>query len=421
MKQGTLKSNFIWNTVGNMALYACQWLMSVLVVNLSAPSTLAANSGLLALAMTASNMYVSMAGYGMRSYQVSDIHHRFCPQSYIRSRLYTCAAALVLCAVFCLANGYTALQLATVMLFLLYRLTESLSDVFHGIAQQAERMDVIGKGCLLRSVGSFAAFLAVLALTQNITVTVAAMAAVAYAVLLGYEIPRCRRLMPACEQAGEGVRKLLLACTPLALYMVFNTIIASAPKLFLQSIMGEETLGIYNPVTSPVLILQTAATYIFVPLITLFTHAYEEKNRKKFCSVTAVVGALMLAMLPAGWLVCRYLGQWGLELLFPATGYSAYAYLLSPMVVSAVLTSLVMFFNMLLTVMRCIKGLTAAAVCGLAAALACSAPMITRWQMQGATYALNAALAAQLAVQLAVFAAVCVKHFKRPKAEDAEK
>ena len=71
--------------------------------------------------------------------------------------------------------------------------------------------------------------------------------------------------------------------------------------------------------------------------------------------------AVVLALLPAGLLVAHFLGEWGLE-TFVGSGMGAYQYLLAPMVVSAVLTALVLFYSMVLTVMRCMKALIAANV-----------------------------------------------------------
>ena len=61
---------------------------------------------------------------------------------------------------------------------------------------------------------------------------------------------------------------------------------------------------------------------------------------------------------------------------------------------SAVLTALVLFYSMVLTVMRCMKALIAANVCGIAVSGAgpCRRRLSARWALQGTTYAAIAAL-----------------------------
>ena len=128
----------------------------------------------------------------------------------------------------------------------------------------------------------------------------------------------------------------------------------------------------------------------------------------------------MLALLPAGLLAAHFLGAWGLD-TFVGSGMSAYQHLLAPMVVSAVLTALVLFYSMVLTVMRCMKALIAANVCGIVAAWAVSAPFIQRWALQGTTYAAIAALAVQLVFLAGAALVLARRHFSReglPRPED---
>lgn len=172
--------------------------------------------------------------------------------------------------------------------------------------------------------------------------------------------------------------------------------------------------------TQPVLLLQTGATYLFIPFINVFTDSYAAKDKKGFWKAVLGVQAVVLALLPAGLLVAHFLGEWGLE-TFVGSGMGVYQYLLAPMVVSAVLTALVLFYSMVLTVMRCMKALIAANVCGIVAAYAVSEPFIQRWELQGTTYAAIAALAMQL-VFLAVSALVLARRYFStqglPKPED---
>lgn len=413
MKHGTLKSNFIWNTIGSLVLYGCQWAVSILVVNLSSGAA-SSNVGLLQLAITVTNTFVSVASYGMRSFQVSDMQQKYATAEYVRSRIITCVAAFGACGVFCAVLSYSAVQTLTILLYLTYRLTESISDVFHGAAQKHDRMDIIGKSYILRAVAGTAAFVITLKITNNIPLTVALMCLAAYTVLFVYEIPACRAFYDGVRRVQHGmVQRLLLECLPLAVYTFLNTAIASTPKLFLEKIAGEEMLGIFNTVTSPVLLLQTAATYLFVPLITHFAYAYANGDKKKFHKMLWLVLGMLLAMLPAGLLVVRYLGVWGLNLLYPAKGMDAYLYLLYPMVLASVLTACVLFFSMILTIMRAMRWLIAANVAGIVVAVACSTPLIAAWEMQGTNYAMILSLFTQAVL---LFIAILVRggsHFKK--------
>ena len=267
---------------------------------------------------------------------------------------------------------------------------------------------------------TLAVFVGVLAATHQLLLTLVLMLGVNIAMFCTYTLRVSRGLYHPQPVEKSAVRALLFECAPLAVYTALSTTAASLPKIVLQQQWGNSAIGIYGPVTQPVLLLQTGATYLFIPFINVFTDSYAAKDKKGFWKAVLGVQAVVLALLPAGLLVAHFLGEWGLE-TFVGSGMGAYQYLLAPMVVSAVLTALVLFYSMVLTVMRCMKALIAANVCGIVAAYAVSEPFIQRWELQGTTYAAIAALAMQL-VFLAVSALVLARRYFStqglPKPED---
>ena len=107
----------------------------------------------------------------------------------------------------------------------------------------------------------------------------------------------------------------------------------------------------------------------------MFADSYARRDKKGFFKAVFAVQGIVLALLPLGLAVAHFLGRWGLA-TFVSPGLADYQYLLGPMVVSAILTALVLFYSMVLTVMRCMKGLIVANVCAIAvSALAVHRPV----------------------------------------------
>ena len=75
---------------------------------------------------TYTNIFLTIAQYGMYSFQVSDVHDKYPQYCYVRSRAYTIALATAVCCVtltFCAAAlGYTALQCGCIFLYHAYRI-----------------------------------------------------------------------------------------------------------------------------------------------------------------------------------------------------------------------------------------------------------------------------------------------------------
>ena len=418
-----LRRNFLWNTFGQIIYMVCHFLFGILILSLAG----AEQSGIFTTAISATGIFLSIASYGMYNFQVSDAHEKYTQSCYIRSRAYTVALASAVCMVFTLAgalraeNAYSALQCACILLYHAYRMVESVTDVYNAISQKAGRLDLVGKTYALRGLVTLAVFVGVLAATHQLLLTLVLMLGVNIAMFCTYTLRVSRGLYHPQPVEKSAVRALLFECAPLAVYTALSTTAASLPKIVLQQQWGNSAIGIYGPVTQPVLLLQTGATYLFIPFINVFTDSYAAKDKKGFWKAVLGVQAVVLALLPAGLLVAHFLGEWGLE-TFVGSGMGAYQYLLAPMVVSAVLTALVLFYSMVLTVMRCMKGLIVANVCAIAVSALASGPCIARWELQGTTYA---AVLAQL-VQLVMLGGVALRMTRRhfassgplPKPED---
>ena len=310
----TLRRNFLWNTFGQLTYMLCQFLCGILVVRLAGEQV----SGVYNTALTATGIFLSIASYGMYSFQVSDIRGKYGASTYIRSRVWTCALAVALCIGFVAVsaltgeNPYSAQQSVCVLLFLGYRMVESLTDIYNAIDQRSGRLDIVGKTYAVRGAVTLASFTLTLWLTQDIVLTLALMLGASLVVFFVYSLPQARAFYAPEQPQNARVAALLWECLPLAVYSFLNTTTASIPKLALSSRMGETALGIYGPVTQPVVLLQVGATYLFNPFITVFADSYARRDKKGFFKAVFAVQGIVLALLPLGLAAgaCGLVGNW---------------------------------------------------------------------------------------------------------------
>ena len=403
-----LRKGVLWNTGGNMVYMACQFIFSMLVVRLAGET----GSGLFNLAQSYANISLTIASYGMYSFQVSDARNKYSTSCYIKSRFATVSIATGVCA--CLIAfgglflGYGLMQ--CVWLFHAYRMIESATDVFNAAAQRQMDLILVGKTYALRGVVSLVSFGVILTATHSVPLTLAVMFFSNLVVFLRYTLVKSAHHYEKQPVALQQVKALLIECFPLAIYSALSTTTASLPKILMEQVLGTQALGIYSPVTTPVLLLQVGATYLFTPFITIFSNSYAERNRRSFWRAVGMVQAILLALLPVGLFISEFLGTWGLR-VFVGAGMEAYQFLLSPMVVSAVLTATVLFYSMILTIMRCMRGLIAANLLGIAVCAALCVPCMKLWDMQGATYAGILALLVQAGALGTVILVRSRRHF----------
>ena len=96
MQEHKLVKNSIWNSIGILVYFACQWIMTIIVVRLTGDFV---SSGNLALAMNITNFFATFALYNIRFFQVSDVTGEYKDSEYIMARVVTCVASIFLCAI----------------------------------------------------------------------------------------------------------------------------------------------------------------------------------------------------------------------------------------------------------------------------------------------------------------------------------
>lgn len=403
-----LRKNLLFNTAGSLLFYLCQAALNLLVTALAG---VAAN-GMLATAMTIANVCLSVASFGMRTFQVSDLEGKYADRTYLLSRYVTLTAAGAGCLVFAFVNSYSAEQRWVIALYTAYRLIESWSDVWHGYLQKAERLDVVGISFGVRGLVTAGTVTLGLVLTGNLVITLAALFVLNAVYVLAVDLPLAQKHADFATRGGGSVWALLAECAPLAVYAALNTAIPSVPRYFCERVLGAVKMSYFNNVFLPVLILQVAVIYLFVPFITTFARLWNQKDKAGFFRGLVLLAAALAAMWAAGAAGVALLGRWGLSILYPTSPEILdYAPLLQPLVLATVCTVASTVLCHLLTIARDMRGLILGNLAGLAAAAAVSVPLLRAFDVWGAAFATIAGIGVQALCLLAFLLAKCRRQF----------
>ena len=400
----SMKRNMLWNSAGSFTNLLAQWLITVLVVRIASGYDAA---GLYSLAVSVYGIFAPVAQYRMYTYQISDTHHENTVGEYFTLRVITNGIALVACF------GYALLTcplsaVPAIMLYGLFKSAALLIDVFHACDQWHYRMDYIGISLAMQGVSSLAIFALAFSLTQNLEITLALMSLALLVIGLVYDMPRSNGF----EKLRLGItwrktRYLLLKCLPIVIGALAMAAAVSAPRQYLFDAMGEATLGVYASVAAPVAIIQTGASYIYYPLIGYFADYYDRGEKRKLIGLLLrVTGGIALVGVACAVLL-ELFGAPILEMFF-ANNIGQYAYLLVPMIVSAMITAYVWFLNDLLIAVRDFRGNLIGSIVPLVVALACMVPFVQWWGMNGVSFT---AIASYLAAAVSMGASflACLK------------
>ena len=385
------KRIFLWNAIGSLVYLGCQWLLSILVARIAGFE----DAGVLSIAMSVSATFQTVAIFGIRNFQVSDIDNVYAANDYVGFRNVTCLAAMLCCVLFSLFAGYRGNQLLAILFFMLFRVAESYSDVLYGILQKAGRLDIAGKCFALKGGVTLLAFLAIYLLSRSLWLALAAMAITSLATTFFIDLVAAKRQERFSPFPRPQKKTFLLAreTWPLFVYLFLFSTLTTVPKLILENMYDEVTLGAYSSLFSIAVILQMATGYIYTPLVNTFAEHYKAHNIKKFIvTLLKVLGAMLLLTLLA-LLCCRLFGEFVFVLVF-GESIRPFIYLFTAILLAVLLLSVLGLLFMLEIVIRDFKGLIISNVVGFLLCVAFTPYMIGKFGANGASIGLILAASA---------------------------
>lgn len=387
-------TNVIWNVFGNLAYMLCQWLITIVIVKLTNYN----NAGIFSLAMSVTNVFICIALFGVRNYQVSDIEKKYSDSIYLKTRIVTCCIASILCIIIVLISNYDIYQILCILFYMGFRLSEAFVDVLHGINQNIWRVDLIGKSFVLRGVVSLAVFSLTLWKTNNLCFSILIMMIISFLCVVFFDYKKTSSLtMFDLNVSNNLVYKLLLECLPLAVYSLLTTTIATIPRIFLENKMGKEVLGIYASIATPATIIQAISSYIFVPFATIFSEYYSLGQIRKFIYLFLKC-ILLFSIASLLFFICAIFGGEYLYNRLYGKSILTYMYLLKPVIWCTILTAFVWFLCMILTVIRELKGLLVSSLLTIIICLIISPIMIDIFKENGTSYSLIISFCIQIVI-----------------------
>lgn len=395
-KTKSVQQNMIYNTVGSLVYYFCQWVMTVLIVRMSGFE----DAGILSLAMSVTAAPAIVGLFNIRSYQVSDLKGQYSDSVYIRSRVYTNLLSFVVCLFVVFVNGYPLEKAAVILMFMCFKMAEGAADVYYGIDQKKERLDYAGISLTIRGFGSLALFCGIFMLTKNLFFCVLGMSFFSFAVVFVYDRRIVSRLTEEREPAAfSQIKSLLITCLPLAVVAFLNNLSLTIPKIYLEKYYGEEIFGIYSSVSSPTIVVQLAATTLFAPLVPVLTKQFNENHKKEFRKILAQFFGLILAGTVLGVVLSKLLADWVLKILY-GEEIGPYTNLFIPVFFIAVLIAVNASLFSVCTLIREIKSQYVVGIAGIVSAFLLSVTVVKELSLEGTILAFVGTLVIQIVIQI---------------------
>ncbi len=273
----------LWNTASGLINAGQSALILVFISYYLSQS----DAGLFTIAYALGNLFSTMGKYGVRNYQVTDVNENCSFRDYRSARLLTALAATAALLLYLLARShdgsYSQEKIAVILTVCLWKMIDTIEDVYYGMYQQRGRLD-IGAACytirlllstllfcllVVRGASLLSASLAVLGLST------------ALAVLLIVLSARRFRPFPGKTDA-RSVREILKLCFPLFVGTSLSIYVGNSPKYLIDWLMDEQAQAIFGYVMMPAFVILVLNQFIYQPIIRDLGEMWQNGERRRF-------------------------------------------------------------------------------------------------------------------------------------------
>lgn len=350
---------------------------------------------MLAFAMTIGNMFSPIGTYNMRIFQISDTQNKYSQPEYVGFRIQTLILGCILLVPYTLVVGIDLDTTLVVLIFLLFKIDESFCDVFYGIDQRNERMDIIGISQITRGALLLSGFCLSLAFFNSLKSACASMFLLCFLVTLFFDVRQASRFGHVFPRINFRVTlQILFECAPLVIGALCMSSVVAVARQYYGGTFGVENLGIYAAVATPAVIVQALARFLYSPVLTPLAN----RLAKSTPSFLALLRRVLLSIFLVSIVAVLLLSLIGPPLLVIIYGDSIadYTYLFTYVLISTVFIVLAELLSDILTILRRLWSYALSMILALALGTVIMIPFEGLWGMNGINFVVIAAMGASI-------------------------
>lgn len=274
IKNTSQSKNFIWNMAGSIS----SALISVVLLMIVSRFLSTSDSDVYAYAYSVGNLLVVIGLFQVRNFQATDIREKYSFSNYFLARFLTSVLMTIATIFFLLFMNFDKNKSQVIFFVTIYRLSDAISDLFQGLFQQRERLDIAGKSLTYRNLLIFFIFTLSVYLTGDLLCSLKLVCIISYAFIFFFDMRISRSfekiIVTETFQKNEFLKviQLLKESFPLFLNGFLIIYIYNQPKYSLDFLgsVGKIQVGaqtIFNILFMPAFVMNLMMLF-FRPLIT---------------------------------------------------------------------------------------------------------------------------------------------------------
>lgn len=299
----TQKQKVFWNMMGSLCNALSSMILAIIVNRVIGGNA----GGIFAFAFSNAQLMYTIGGFEIRPLQSTDVDEKFSFTNYFSLRIITCVLMMIITTIYIFVSGFGMEKAMTIWIVCLYKMVEAVADVFAGMFQQHDRIDLSGKTSTFRPTLSTICFGIVLVLSKNLVLAAASMIIASSMLFVFYDLHLKKKFFDVnIDFSVDNIKQLIVEAIPLFLAAFINMYMNNAPKYAINSFFSDKVQNYYNIIFMPAFVINLFSLFAFRPLLTDLARYWNESDLKPFKKIVRNI-LLWIGFMTVGCMIGAYL------------------------------------------------------------------------------------------------------------------
>ncbi|MCU7740180.1 lipopolysaccharide biosynthesis protein [Priestia megaterium] len=309
----SLRTNFSWTLIGN-GLYAfSQWFIVFILAKYGSPQMV----GIYSLGLALSAPVLMMTNLQLRVVQATDFKNKYPFGLYFGLRIIMTILALMIIIIAMLFLNYNENKFLIILIVSLSRGIDALSDIVYGVAQKHERMDLMSRSRIIKSILIIIMFPVCMYVWGSLLAGSVAILIISIICLLFIDLVNAKgyeNVKPLIEK--RSFLYIIKMAFPLGVVLMLGSLYTNIPRYAIDSYLGEKELGYFTAISYFVVAGQTIITSLTQPASPRLAKIYSLGDINNFKRLLIKLCGVGLLLSVIGILASITLGEEILTILY---------------------------------------------------------------------------------------------------------
>lgn len=350
-ENNNLRKSFIWNTIGILTTSITSIIYMMILTRYSNLEEV----GIFAFCFSFACTMVTLASFGGRTYQVTDLNSKFKTSTYINTRYITVIFSYVLIVIFLFFKDYNIEKNIILLLLCLFKFFEEISDVYYGILQKNNKLYKVGIYQFFKSIINIILFFIGIRFLNNLFLSILFITINNLFFILLIERFNAKKIENwEFLFDKKEIKKLLNINVYICLFTFLSMYLVNSPKYAIDNYLTSEIQAIFNILMMPSTFMVLIGGFILNPLLVNISKLYLNNKEKELKIIIKYITLIILIIGISSLIFVYFFGTNILEFIYDLD-FSNYKYELLIVIFGSILYTFSSIISTLLISLRKIK------------------------------------------------------------------